>query len=142
MKLNERLRDARIAKGKTLKEVAIDKRTTQQSLIQYEKGTISPRVEVLKELCEYYGVSLNYIVYGNENGIKLEYPIQKQMEVFAVLRSKELAFYDANINATIIKSDDINKYMKFLDYYFELKTNKNDSEVLNAIITFINNMQE
>lgn len=62
MKYYERLKQVREDKEKTQKEIAEYLKTTRQQIGKYENGEQQMTVERLKEFCEYYGVSADYIL--------------------------------------------------------------------------------
>ncbi|MDE6869693.1 MAG: helix-turn-helix domain-containing protein, partial [Clostridia bacterium] len=56
------LKDLRMQLGKTQKEVAEEMGLLTTTYSNYEQGLREPSMEVLKILCEYYGVSANYLI--------------------------------------------------------------------------------
>lgn len=62
MKYYERLKQIREDNERTQKEVAEYLKTTRQQIGKYEKGEQQMTVERLKEFCEYYQVSADYIL--------------------------------------------------------------------------------
>lgn len=60
--MNEKLRQLRKEKGKTLKEVASELGVSLSAYSNYEQGTREPSYDVLKKLCEYYNVSADYLL--------------------------------------------------------------------------------
>lgn len=69
LKINEKggdnlkkLRELRKARRLTLAEVANAIGIKQQVLSYYERGDREPRVETLKKLAKFYGVSIDYLV--------------------------------------------------------------------------------
>lgn len=65
---NERLKKARKDKDLTMDQLIknlgpIDM-VTKPTLISYEQGKIFPKMNVLKRMCEIYGVSADYIIFG------------------------------------------------------------------------------
>lgn len=58
----ERLGDIRSGKGKTQTEVATQIGVNRTSIGHYEDAKSSPSVSVLKDLCEYYEVSADYLL--------------------------------------------------------------------------------
>lgn len=134
----DRLKQARLDKRISLPNAAAILLTTQQSLIKYEKGEISPQFNLMVKMCELYGVSLNYIAYGNEEGIKIELPLQKQLEVIAVLWFREKLYYNYNSDEIIITDKTINAHLKALDSY--VKDNElDDLGIFKCILDFIQN---
>ncbi len=62
MQYYERLKQVREDKEKTQKEIAEYLKTTRQQIGKYENGEQQMTVERLKEFCEYYSVSADYIL--------------------------------------------------------------------------------
>jgi transcriptional regulator with XRE-family HTH domain len=60
--MNIRLKQSRIDKGLKLKEVAESVGTTVRSISRYEDGTREPSIALLKQLCDLYDVSADYII--------------------------------------------------------------------------------
>lgn len=55
------LRAARVNSGKTQRDVAASLGISKNTVINWESGKVSPRVEDLRRLCELYAVPLDYI---------------------------------------------------------------------------------
>lgn len=62
MQINERIRALREDRGLTQTELANALGTTQQQIYKYEKGIQEMTYNRLKELCQYYGVSADYVL--------------------------------------------------------------------------------
>lgn len=60
--MNTRLKQSRIDKGLKLKDVAESVGTTIRSISRYEDGTREPSIALLKQLCDLYDVSADYII--------------------------------------------------------------------------------
>lgn len=58
----------KIRKEKKLSQlkVAMDLSITREALSYYENGKRNPDVEMLKKLSEYFGVSIDYLINGEE----------------------------------------------------------------------------
>lgn len=61
-KLSERLKELRLAKGNTQKQVAEYLGLTQKAYGFYELGTREPSLQTLLKLCDYFGVTADYIL--------------------------------------------------------------------------------
>ena len=61
-KFNENLRDLRLRLGKTQKEVAEDMGLQVSTYSNYEQGLREPSLDVLKIICDYYGVTADYLI--------------------------------------------------------------------------------
>lgn len=77
---HSRLRESRINAKKSIKEGAAIAELSYQGYLAYENGKVLyPRVDVLDRLCQQYQVSLYYVVYGNELGIRLNSSLQNNL---------------------------------------------------------------
>ena len=62
VRMGERLRESRLRKGYTAKEVCKSLGIAQSALCQIEKGQISPSVYNMLRLCTVYEVSPSYVM--------------------------------------------------------------------------------
>lgn len=60
--LSDRLKQLRIEKGKTQKEMAKDLGTTDVSIGRYEKGEREPKTDMLNALANYFEVTTDYLL--------------------------------------------------------------------------------
>ena len=60
--MNEKLRQLRIEKGLTLKEVSAELGISLMAYAHYEHGDREPSIETLKKLCLFYSVSADYLI--------------------------------------------------------------------------------
>lgn len=60
--LKDRLKQLRIEKGKTQKEMAKDLGTTDVSIGRYEAGTREPKTDILNALADYFEVTTDYLL--------------------------------------------------------------------------------
>lgn len=65
--VKNRMKELRIKKGLTLKELAKQLNNqgvsiSSSSLIKYERGERTPRIEILSEISKFYGVSTDYLL--------------------------------------------------------------------------------
>lgn len=71
--IGERLREARLAKNKTVKEMAALLHITNRAYRNYEYDAREPNLHILKQICLYLGVSADYIIgidmYKQRNGL-------------------------------------------------------------------------
>ncbi len=138
---NIRLKKARIDKNLSLKDVTKQINITQQSLIEYEKGNIYPKLDMLVMLCDLYDASPNYIIYGNNIGLNLDNNIQREMEtLITLLLNKKIKYNKNDYSFTLV-----DKYLKKYFYYFIdfLDSNsKNDLKVIEKIIYALKNLKE
>lgn len=63
----ESLRQLRKSKGVTMKDVAAVIGVSEATVSLYERGLRSPSYEVLLKLGEYFGVSVDYLLSGNNS---------------------------------------------------------------------------
>ncbi len=132
---NDRLKKVRVNKKITLKDASDIAVITQQALISYEKGSISPRLDIIIKLCDCYEISLNYVVYGNDIGLKFDNSLQKKMETFIPLLVNRKIDYDGNGTIKVF-DDSLNKYLKIFKYFideYDMDDIKNISKLINAI---------
>lgn len=61
-KLNEKLRELRSQLGVSQKQAAKDMGIMPTTYSNYEQGLREPSIEVLKIICEYYGVTADYLI--------------------------------------------------------------------------------
>lgn len=62
VEIGNKIKELRIDKDKTQAEIAIMLGTEQSYYSKYEKGKHAIPINHLKALCEYYGVSADYIL--------------------------------------------------------------------------------
>ncbi|EML1138376.1 TPA: helix-turn-helix transcriptional regulator [Clostridioides difficile] len=60
--LSKRLKELRKNKGLTQEQVAKDLKTTKVSIGRYENGSREPSIYFLKNIAEYYNVSVDYLL--------------------------------------------------------------------------------
>lgn len=72
--IGERLREARLAKHKTVKEMAMLLHITDRAYRNYEYDTREPKLHTLMQICIYLDVSADCIIgidmYKQRNGLK------------------------------------------------------------------------
>ena len=81
--LSNRLKQLRIEKGKTQKEMAKDLGTTDVSIGRYEKGEREPKTDMLNALANYFDVTTDYLLGRTDNRkltVKDEKSIQKDLK--------------------------------------------------------------
>lgn len=61
-RLNEKLRELRSQLGISQKQAAKDMGITPTAYSNYEQGLREPSLETLKIICEYYGVTADYLI--------------------------------------------------------------------------------
>lgn len=60
--MNDKLKQLRKDKGKTLKEIAEEIGISVSAYSNYEQGIRQPSYEILKKICIYYEVSADYLL--------------------------------------------------------------------------------
>lgn len=65
--IKNRLRDLREAKKYTQLKVALDLNLNQNSISRYENGSREAGYDLLIRFADYYGVSVDYILYRTDN---------------------------------------------------------------------------
>lgn len=63
----EKLRELRKEKGISLKELGAEIGVAESTMSLYENGKRQPDYETLLKLAEYFGVSVDYLLRGNDN---------------------------------------------------------------------------
>lgn len=61
------LKKARKKKALSQLKVAMDLSITREALSYYETGKRSPDVDMLVKLARYFGVSVDYIIFGEDS---------------------------------------------------------------------------
>ena len=77
MQISERIKQMREDRDLTQAEIATILGTTQQQIYKYEKGIQEMTVGRLRSLCEFYGVSADYVL-GLPEGLRWPRPGRKQ----------------------------------------------------------------
>lgn len=95
MDVYERLQYLCKKKGTTIKQMEIDNGMTKGHAFKWKKST--PTYEYLLRLSEYFGVSTDYILTGEQSGVSKEnyYDIETEMLARELQKNKELkAIFD------------------------------------------------
>ena len=67
MQLAENIKKYRKRAGLTQEALAEKLHTTRQSVSKWEQGTLEPNLQMLLNLSELFGISLDFLVKGDEN---------------------------------------------------------------------------
>lgn len=59
---NEKLKNERIARGLTQKEVADLLQISRTCYANYEQGTREPSFDVLRRICDFYDIPADYLI--------------------------------------------------------------------------------
>ena len=62
MNLNERLKELRLEAGYTLKVVSEGIGIPLSTYSNYEQGIREPSVAIIKRICDFYGISADYLL--------------------------------------------------------------------------------
>ncbi|MBQ9624803.1 MAG: helix-turn-helix domain-containing protein [Clostridia bacterium] len=95
---NERLKELRLQKHYTQKQVADDLKMTVSALSQYENGKRTPKNSVLIRLAKYYNVSSDYILGMDDMPSKEYTPLEFDTPVAA---SSSEYVYNADRNSAV-----------------------------------------
>lgn len=60
--MDKRLKELRLAKGMTLKEVATAIGISLQAVSNYEQGIREPSVDIIMKFCKLYDVTSDYLI--------------------------------------------------------------------------------
>ncbi|HIT10592.1 MAG TPA: helix-turn-helix transcriptional regulator [Candidatus Onthousia faecigallinarum] len=89
MLVGKRLKELRLEKGLTQRELGQQINVTKVSICCYENGTRTPTLETLSELEKFFQVDLNYLL-GND--VKVKNKEKKEQEIF--MSSEEITFIE------------------------------------------------
>ena len=64
------LKKMRQKKGLSQLKVAMDLSITREALSYYENGKRSPDVDMLVKLAKYFGVSVDYLIFGENSPLQ------------------------------------------------------------------------
>lgn len=67
MKFNENLKELRLAKGVSQRDVAIFLGLTQKAYCFYELGSREPSIQTILKLCDFFEVSADFLLGRAEN---------------------------------------------------------------------------
>ena len=93
MSLAEKLVNLRKQKGMTQMELAGELHVSRQAISRWEVGAAVPSTDNLMVLSELYGVSLDCLLYDDEEKPSIEYSVQKPNEKDGKDRRKILCRY-------------------------------------------------
>ena len=138
-----RLRKSRESNGLSLRAAAKLLETTPQTLISYEKPetNVFPKLDSLLRMCELYKVSVNYIIYGNNEGVCLDKNIQKIMSAFIVLLLSDDAKYNNVTKSLSINNPEIISYLDIVSEYINNRSEINAQTII-VLIEMINKLKQ
>lgn len=139
---NIRLREARRKKGIPLKEAQKMSKldVSQQSLIKYEKGEVFPRIDLLEKMCKLYGVTVDYVLYGESEFAPFEDRASSLVTLFMLLYSNKIRF-DRKNGKIEISDPRLKLQIAALDYYRE-EADFSSLDDLERLIQGIKKMEE
>jgi transcriptional regulator with XRE-family HTH domain len=87
--LSTRLKQLRLEKGLTLEQLAKDLNTTKVTLSRYENSVREPKSDTLKQLSDYFDVSIDYLL-GESNEKRHITDDEKEVQVILEETRKKL----------------------------------------------------
>ena len=85
-----KLKELRESAGKTMKEVARDLDIKYTTYITYEKGTYEPSLQTLKDMAEYFHVTVSELIDDAKNETSILYEAKKRQDEEDLARYLEL----------------------------------------------------
>lgn len=85
-----KLKELRENAGKTMKEVARDLNIKYTTYITYEKGTYEPSLQTLKDLAEYFHVTVSELIDDANNETSILYEAKKRQDEEELARYLEM----------------------------------------------------
>ena len=85
-----KLKELRESTGKTMKEVARDLDIKYTTYISYEKGTYEPSLQTLKDMAEYFHVTVSELIDDAKNETSILYEAKKRQDEEDLARYLEL----------------------------------------------------
>ena len=114
---HERLKNSRKAKKITLDEISEYIGLSKQSIIQYEKGEIFPNLDRFAKMIEYYDVSSDYIIFGNNDNRSFAKKEGEEVLTLAMLLYQNKILFDEERKAIIIIDEKINNKFKYASWF-------------------------
>lgn len=103
------LRELRKQRGLTMKELGEKIGVSESTISLYETGRRSPSYEILLKIAEYFGVSVDYLLRGNEE----KNAIPTDSELDELVKDELVGFYgDVKKELTPGDIEDIKTLMK------------------------------
>ena len=85
-----KLKELRESAGKTMKEVARDLDIKYTTYITYEKGTYEPSLQTLKDMAEYFHVTVSELIDDAKNETSILYEAKKRQDEEELARYLEM----------------------------------------------------
>ena len=85
-----KLKELREITGKTMKEVARDLDIKYTTYISYEKGTYEPSLQTLKDMAEYFHVTVSELIDDAKNETSILYEAKKRQDEEDLARYLEM----------------------------------------------------
>ncbi|WAA08580.1 helix-turn-helix domain-containing protein [Fervidibacillus albus] len=117
MNFKNRFKDLREKKGITQKEMAVDLNIPRTSIANYEREGRLPRKERLKEIADYFGVSVDYLIGRTSQktveGYERHFPSKiKEMEFVDLIEK-----YKITIEGKEVTEDEMKAIIAFVQTY-------------------------
>lgn len=110
--LGSRLKQLRIEKGKTQKEMAKDLGTTDVSIGRYEAGAREPKTDILNALADYFDVTTDYLLGRIDKRNTTEKCFKNVNSISAYRMSKIEKLSDEAL-------DQLDDYIKYLELKYK-----------------------
>jgi len=138
IEIGKRLNEARKKSGKTIDEVLKIVKISKQSLISYEKGRGNPSFFKIIELCNVYGVSLNYLVYGEDKNYSgISNSLKRKIYSLASLDSDNDISYDSIHEYIRFNNKDLKKYYVYCHAMFTRTKEFSKLEAIDKVLKYI-----
>lgn len=88
MTIGERIKELRKNKNISQDQFADDINVSRQSVSNWEKDIVSPDIESVKMICDYFNISMDYLITGKEDNkktVKWKLIILKMIPLFVFL---------------------------------------------------------
>ena len=129
--IGKRIKEVRIKKNMTQKELAEASKIDATSISRYETGVQMPNLSTLAFIASSLETSLDYLVFGNGNEFKVYKKNSQSAEerifegIATLIEEYVFECYDEYDGGThIILSDNYNSYKQFIEQYKNLKNFK------------------
>lgn len=86
MKLLDRLNELKNQSGLNAKQLTSELGISSTSFTDWNKGKGSPSLDAIIRFAEYFQVSLDYLVFGNDSAVKLEFSNPKEKDLLEKYR--------------------------------------------------------
>jgi len=94
--MDNRIKELRLEKGLTLKEMGNELGIRDNTLSQYETGKRTPQFGLIQEIANYFNVSVEYLTKSSD---KRDFPVDNDDDVLELLEklgNKDISFYNVS----------------------------------------------